>query len=110
MVRKTNVRHRNIGNEARMRCVDVVKTSRAYRTCKEFINELTQIKRLRQMADGNLCHVTRFSPYFPFTLYCFYAKISGFMPVLTIEIGTVFIFLFSTLRNSQLRSDVCRLR
>ena len=43
MVRKTNVRHTNIGNEVRMHCVDVVKTSRAYRTCN-FINELTQIK------------------------------------------------------------------
>ena len=31
----------------------------------------------------NLCHVTKFSPYFPFTLYCFYTKISSFMPVLT---------------------------
>ena len=89
MVRKTNVRHRNIGNEAWMRCVDVVKTSRAYRTCKEFINELTQIKRLRQMADVKLYRVTRFSPYFPFTLYYFYTKISGFMPVLTKGIGTV---------------------
>ena len=26
-------------------------------------------------------------PYFPFTLYCFYTKISSFIPVLTI--GTV---------------------
>ena len=109
MVRKTNVRDRNIGHEARMRCVDVVKTRRAYRTCN-FINELTQIKRLRQTADVNLYHVTKFPPYFPLTLYCFYTKISGFMPVLTIGIGTVFIFLFSNLRNSQLKSEVCRLR
>ena len=34
----------------------------------------------------NLYHVTKFPPYFPFTLYCFYTKISGFMPVLTIGI------------------------
>ena len=34
----------------------------------------------------NLYHVTKFSPYFPFTLYCFYTKISSFMPVLTIGI------------------------
>ena len=31
-------------------------------------------------------HVTKFSPYFPFTLYYFYTKISSFMPVLTIGI------------------------
>ena len=37
-------------------------------------------------ADVNLYHVTKFSPYFPFTLYCFYTKISSFMPVLTIGI------------------------
>ena len=41
---------------------------------------------MRQTADVNLCHVTEFSPYFPFTLYCFYTKISSFMPVLTIGI------------------------
>ena len=34
----------------------------------------------------NLYHVTKFSPYFSLTLYCFYAKISSFMPVLTIGI------------------------
>ena len=34
----------------------------------------------------NLYHVTKFSPYFPFPLYCFYTKISSFMPVLTIGI------------------------
>ena len=31
----------------------------------------------------SLYHVTKFPPYFPFTLYCFYTKISSFMPVLT---------------------------
>ena len=40
----------------------------------------SKIERLR------LYHVTKFSPYFPFTLYCFYTKISSFMPVLTIRI------------------------
>ena len=25
--------------------------------------------------------LTKFSPYFPFTLYCFYTKISSFMPM-----------------------------
>ena len=34
----------------------------------------------------NLYHLTKFSPYFSFTLYCFYTKISSFMPVLTIGI------------------------
>ena len=34
----------------------------------------------------NLYQVTKFSPYFSLTLYCFYAKISSFMPVLTIGI------------------------
>ena len=34
----------------------------------------------------NLYHVTKFPPYFPFTLYCFYTKISSFIPVLTIGI------------------------
>ena len=58
----------------------------------------------------NLYYVTKFSPYFPFTLYCFYTKISSFMPVLSIEIVRVaFICLFSILRNSQLDSAVCRL-
>ena len=30
--------------------------------------------------------LTKFSPYFPFTLYCFYTKISSFMPILIIGI------------------------
>ena len=34
----------------------------------------------------NLYHVTKFSRNFPFTLYCFYTKISSFIPVLTIGI------------------------
>ena len=42
--------------------------------------------RLRQTADVNLYHLTKFSPYFSFTLYCFYTKISSFMPVSTIGI------------------------
>ena len=37
-------------------------------------------------ADVNLYHVTKFSPYFPFTLYYFYTKRSSFIPVLTIWI------------------------
>ena len=42
--------------------------------------------RLRQTVDVNLYRVSKFSPYFPFTLHCFYTKISSFMPVLTIGI------------------------
>ena len=34
--------------------------------------------RLRQTVNVNLYHVTKFSTYFPFTLYCFYTKISQF--------------------------------
>ena len=34
----------------------------------------------------NLYQVTKFSRYFPFTLYCFYTQKSRFMPVLTIGI------------------------
>ena len=59
-------------------------------------------------ADVNLYHVTKFPPYFPFTLYCFYTKISSFMPVL--NRSGLFLCLFSILRNSQLESDACRLR
>ena len=41
---------------------------------------------LHQTADVNLYHMTTFSPYFPFTLYCFYTKTSSFMPVFTLGI------------------------
>ena len=34
----------------------------------------------------NLYHVTKFPPYFPLTLHCFYTKISNSMPVLNIGI------------------------
>ena len=34
----------------------------------------------------NLYHVTKFSPYFPLTLHCFYTRIGSFMPVLSIRI------------------------
>ena len=38
-------------------------------------------------------------------------KVASFMPVLTIGIvRTVFICLFSIVKNSQLESEVCRLR
>ena len=47
---------------------------------------MTRASRLRQTADVNLYHVTKFPPYFSPTLYCFYAKMSSFIPVLTIGI------------------------
>ena len=45
-----------------------------------------KIHVLRQTADVNLYHVTKFSTYSPFILYCFYTKISSFMPDITIGI------------------------
>ena len=42
--------------------------------------------RLRETAGVNLYHVTKLSPYFPFTLYFFYTEISSFTSVLTIGI------------------------
>ena len=42
--------------------------------------------RLHQMANVNLYHVTKFSPYFLFTFYFLYTKISSFMPVFSIRI------------------------
>ena len=46
----------------------------------------TPATQASQTADVNLYHVTKFTPYFQFTLYCFYTKIGSFMPVLTIGI------------------------
>ena len=56
----------------------------------------------------NLYHVTKFSSYFPFTLYCFYTKISSFMPVLTIGIvrGCFYLLIFYSEKFS---TWVCRL-
>ena len=56
-----------------------------------------QIKAtLRHTADVDLFHMTKFSTYFPFTLYCFYTKRSSFMPVLTIGIvwGCFYLLMF----------------
>ena len=59
------------------------------------------------MADVNLYHVTKFAPYFPFTPYCFYRKISSSRPVLTIGIvRNCFYCLFSIL-NLSLTFAVC---
>ena len=43
-------------------------------------------REMRFTFTPNLYHVTKFSSYFPFTLYCFYTKISSFMLDLTIGI------------------------
>ena len=46
-----------------------------------------------------------------FTVHVFHTKISKFTPFLYIRIvQNFFICLFAILRNSQLESDVCRLR
>ena len=55
--------------------------------------EIKEDSRLRHTADVNLYSVTKFSPYFPLTLYCFHAKISSFMSVLTIGIVRVCFYL-----------------
>ena len=63
---------------------------------------------LRQTANVNLQHVTKFSPYFSFTVYCFYTKIDSFMPVLSLRIVLdcfyVLIFYFE-----KFSTHVCRL-
>ena len=64
--------------------------------------------RLRQTANVNLYHVTKFSPYFSFTVYCFYTKISSFMPVLSkrIVLDCFYLLIFYFEKFS---TDVCRL-
>ena len=58
-----------------------------------FIPNITANHVIREIK--NLYHVTKFSPYFLFTLYCFYTKISSFMPVLTIGIVPDFFYLLT---------------
>ena len=64
--------------------------------------------RLRQTANVNLYHVTKFSPYFSFTVYCFYTKISSFMPVLSkrIVLDCFYLLIFYFEKFS---TDVCHL-
>ena len=56
----------------------------------------------------NLYHVTKFSPYFSFNVYCFYTKISSFMPVLSkrIVLDCFYLLIFYFEKFS---TDVCRL-
>ena len=56
----------------------------------------------------NLYHVTKFSPYFSFTVYCFYTKIGKFIPVLSkrIVLDCFYLLIFYFEKFS---TDVCRL-
>ena len=49
-----------------------------------------------------------FSPYFPFTVYCFYTKISSFMPALSIRI-VLDCFYLLIFYSDKFSTDVCRL-
>ena len=64
--------------------------------------------RLRQTANVNLYHVTKFIPYFSFTVYCFYTKIDRFMPVLSkrIVLDCFYLLIFYFEKFS---TAVCRL-
>ena len=53
---------------------------------QKIVKRKIKIHVYAKRVDVNLYHVTKFSPYFQFTLYCFYTKISSFMSVLTIGI------------------------
>ena len=56
----------------------------------------------------NLYHVTKFSPYFSFTVYCFYTKISSFTPALSIRIALDCFYLL-IFYSEKFSTDVCRL-
>ena len=56
----------------------------------------------------NLYHVTKFSPYFSFTVYCFYTKISSFMLVLSTRI-VLDLFYLLIFHSEKFSTDVCRL-
>ena len=56
----------------------------------------------------NLYHVTKFSPCFPFTVYCFYTKISSFMPVFSTRI-VLDCFYLLIFYSEKFSTDVCRL-
>ena len=63
---------------------------------------------LRQTANVNLYHLTKFSPNLPFTVYYLYTKISGFTPVLSIRIvlDSFYLLIFYSEKFSTL---ICRL-
>ena len=56
----------------------------------------------------NLNHVTKFYPYFAFTVYCFYTQISSFMPVLSTRI-VLDCFYLLIFYSEKFSTDVCRL-
>ena len=60
------------------------------------------------MANVILYHVTKFSPYFSFTVYCFYTKISSFTPALSIRIALDCFYLL-IFYCEKFSTDVCRL-
>ena len=70
--------------------------------------------RLRQTANVNLYHMTKFPPYFQFTLYCFYTKISQFYASCNHRNRTGLFFIcliwFWEILNLSLTFAVCRLR
>ena len=56
----------------------------------------------------NLYHVTKFSPCFSFTVYCFYTKINSFMTVLSTRI-VLDCFYLLIFYSEKFSTDVCRL-
>ena len=56
----------------------------------------------------NFYHVTKFSPYFSFTVYCFYTKISSFTPALSIRIALDCFYLL-VFYSEKFSTDFCRL-
>ena len=56
----------------------------------------------------NLYHVTKFSRYFLFTVYCFYTKISSFTSALSIRIALDCFYLL-IFYSEKFSTDVCRL-
>ena len=68
-----------------------VSTDSRYNGRKTAVPRVSVIERLRFTFTLNgrrefVPPLTKFSRYFPFTLYCFYTKISSFMRILTIGI------------------------
>ena len=56
----------------------------------------------------NLYLVTKSSPYFAFTVYCFYTKITSLMPVLSTRI-VLDCFYLLIFYSEKFSTDVCRL-
>ena len=69
---------------------------------------LSERLRFTFTANVNLYHVTKFSPYFSFTVYCFYTKISSFMPVFStrIVLDCFYLLIFYFEKFS---TEVCRM-